>query len=106
MKRLRHLSIDGNSGADDGVKAELRKNLPCLVEFDGASVARELGDFRDLVKDTQERSIRSPVQDNASCSCVFGNPCAEKYNVRMTQGLGRSAFELLTNVLIANVCHL
>ena len=81
LKRLTHLGIKGNV-ASEGLEPKLRKRLPCLLAMNDTEVAVTLGNVNDLVRDTAERSIgTSQLQDSASCSCVYGNPCAEKYNV-------------------------
>ena len=64
--------------------AKLKMKLPRLKNLDGENHSIEVrANNSNLVGESVKRSVVDGLaQDNSSCSCVEGNPCAVRYNCK------------------------
>jgi hypothetical protein len=85
LKKLNSLDLSGNPLSGDGDYKDwtmaMRNKLPTINSWDGEGVQVHFAAVgRQELQKHDDEGI--PTGDSASCSCVEGNPCADKYNCK------------------------
>jgi hypothetical protein len=85
LKKLNSLDLSGNPLSGDRDYKDwtmaVRNKLPTINNWDGEGVQVQFSSGKQELQ-LHDDGDGVMVQDSASCSCLEGNPCADKYNCK------------------------